>query len=346
MMEFRGVIIELVKLFKPNVYMELGTWKGYTFNAVAPLVKTAIAVDKGPMDDIKDRPNVKKYNMFTDDLAKTWKDPIDFLFIDCCHERDQVLMDFYNFSRFVKFGTGLIFMHDTHPINKNYITPGHCHDAWEAANYITKYLYHDFEIVTFPGPIAGFSILRKRTDHLSWNIGDFHMHKSSMVRMKKFLNDNLDKDKKYKILDVGSLCVSGPTITNSYKAFIQSPKWEYKGIDIIKGKNVDIVASNPFKYPIDSNSYDIVISGQTIEHTKDLDKWFKELYRVLKPGGKICIIGPSSGKIHHQPDYWRVLPDGMRALLERAGFTNIKIEIGTNEPWKDCVGIATKPKQE
>ncbi|GAG25426.1 unnamed protein product, partial [marine sediment metagenome] len=118
--------------------------------------------------------------------------------------------------------------------------------------------------------------------------------------------------------------------------------WDYTGIDIQEGRNVDIVAVNPYLFPIDHNYYDVVISGQVLEHVRKPWIWIEELYRVLKIGGQICVIAPSQGEQHNTPDYWRLFPSGMKVLLESAGFKNITVKRNDNDPWKDTIGIATK----
>ncbi|HLT08991.1 MAG TPA: class I SAM-dependent methyltransferase [Cyclobacteriaceae bacterium] len=51
----------------------------------------------------------------------------------------------------------------------------------------------------------------------------------------------------------------------------------------------------PFK-TIPSHTYDTVISFQVIEHIKDDKLFLKEIYRVLKPGGKAIISTPNIGQ--------------------------------------------------
>ena len=94
--------------------------------------------------------------------------PIDFLFIDAFHEKKQVLKDFDNFSKFVREGTGIIFMHDTHPSDEKHCGSGYCYTAWQAAWHIRKNYSENFEIVTIPFPTTGLSILRKSSKQLAW----------------------------------------------------------------------------------------------------------------------------------------------------------------------------------
>ena len=87
------------------------------------------------------------------------------------------------------------------------------------------------------------------------------------------------------------------------------------GLDMTDGKNVDVVAKDPYKFPLESNSFDLVISGQAFEHIEFPWLTIREIERVLKPGGFAIIIAPSSGAEHRYPnDCWRFYPDGMRAL--------------------------------
>lgn len=173
-MEYRGVIIELIKIMQPQVYMELGTKKGYTFNTIAPLVDLAIGVDMSGDKYIIKRPNVEFYTMKTDDFSLQCADilkgkKIDFLFIDACHEKSQVKKDFDNFTPFVEDGTGIIFLHDTHPNMESLINPGYCWDAYEFAWELRtndEYRKH-FEICTLPC-WTGMSIVRKSDKQLSW----------------------------------------------------------------------------------------------------------------------------------------------------------------------------------
>ena len=166
------------------------------------------------------------------------------------------------------------------------------------------------------------------------------MHDQSMKAMVDFFVTKWKTNIEYKfdILDVGSLRVGRQ---GAYKDNL--PKhWNYTGLDLVAGPNVDIVPDTPYEYPFSPGKFDIVISGQAVEHVEDIFRWSAELYRVLKPGGQICIIGPSTGLIHHRPDYWRILPDGMVALLHSAGFKDIVLTTYSDPKWHTIRAVATK----
>jgi demethylmenaquinone methyltransferase/2-methoxy-6-polyprenyl-1,4-benzoquinol methylase len=52
--------------------------------------------------------------------------------------------------------------------------------------------------------------------------------------------------------------------------------------------------------PLESNQFDFLSMGYALRHVSDIRAAFAEYYRVLKPGGKVCILGISkpSGVIH------------------------------------------------
>jgi len=167
-MEYRWLLLQLAEFFRPKVYVEIGVKKGYTFNAMLPYVDRGVAVD------IVKEPGVgakfSNYEFFTgtsQDFASKWEGPIDFLFIDGDHRAAAVLKDFLNLFKWVTPDTGLIFLHDTYPANRELCAEGYCSDAWKAARYIREGangahpLGLLYEIVTLPGPWAGLSIIRR-----------------------------------------------------------------------------------------------------------------------------------------------------------------------------------------
>jgi SAM-dependent methyltransferase len=136
----------------------------------------------------------------------------------------------------------------------------------------------------------------------------------------------------FSVLDVGSYNYNG-----CYKNLFN--KCNYVGLDMKNGPNVDVVSAKPYDYPFESNSFDIVISGQCLEHS--FHPWLvvKEIYRVTKIGGITCIIAPWQWPIHRYPvDCFRILPDGMKQMMKDAGFQSINCAAGET----DCYGIGAK----
>ena len=164
--EFRNLIVELVRLFNPNTYVEIGSRFGYVFNEVSKYTKRSVAVDIIEMDKIVERPGVEYHQKSSKDFAAEWTDPIDLLFIDADHSAKVLASDFMELSKWVEPHTGLILLHDTYPVNERLLKPDRCHNAW----IVAKGIKHepDFEIVTLPGPWAGLSIIRKVFNSHGW----------------------------------------------------------------------------------------------------------------------------------------------------------------------------------
>lgn len=166
------------------------------------------------------------------------------------------------------------------------------------------------------------------------------MHDASMREMKRFVNLYLDERDSLSILDVGSYSVNG-----AYTPLFNYPNWAYSGLDIEEGPNVDIVATDPYNWLIEDNSYDVVVSGQCLEHVEYPWLTMVEIARVLRPGGLHCNIAPSSGYVHEHPiDTFRYNPDGMRALAKWAELEVIEIGSSNDPLWKDTVLVARKPR--
>lgn len=56
--------------------------------------------------------------------------------------------------------------------------------------------------------------------------------------------------------------------------------------------DVDVIAGNFLEMDITENSYDMVTLWQTIEHLPQPNLFLNKIYKILKPGGYICIATP------------------------------------------------------
>ena len=88
-------------------------------------------------------------------------------------------------------------------------------------------------------------------------------------------------------------------------------------------------AKSEYEFPIADESFDIVVSGQVIEHVRKIWVWIKEVARVCRTGGYVITINPVNWEFHEAPiDCWRMYPEGMKALYDEAG---LQMEIATFE---------------
>lgn len=130
------------------------------------------------------------------------------------------------------------------------------------------------------------------------------MHESSMNLMAQFVSQYVKAP--CSVADVGSYDVNG-----TYRHLFEN--CSYIGLDIEAGPNVDRVVK---KYDFGDTQFDVVISGQCMEHVEDLHRWRDAVVRILRPGGLLCVIAPHAWPYHpHPKDCWRIFPDAMRWLF-------------------------------
>jgi SAM-dependent methyltransferase len=141
------------------------------------------------------------------------------------------------------------------------------------------------------------------------------MHKESKQYMRRAVRRYAAERPAGRVLDVGA---SGqrPWFRNMWEEI----GWEYHGLDLEPGPNIDVVLDDPWKFGLEAASYDAVISGQMLEHNEFFWLTFLEMARVLKMGGLMVHIAPSRGPEHRDPqDCWRFYRDGMLAMAKWAG---------------------------
>lgn len=171
------------------------------------------------------------------------------------------------------------------------------------------------------------------------------MHETSYSKMKAFVSYYLagKNDDFLHVLDIGARSVLGH---QTYRDFFSCQNWQFLGLDIEAGHNVDIVVNDAYAWEnIESSSFEVAISGQALEHVEFPWKTFAEVFRVLRPGGLFCLIVPSAGEEHRYPvDCWRFYPDSMRALARDAGFSVVEVftDFGLGN-WQDTFAVFQKP---
>ena len=180
------------------------------------------------------------------------------------------------------------------------------------------------------------------------------MHSSALVNLENFFSTYLKNFDNPKILDFGSQSLSDQP---SAKLILDklNIKYEYTGVDIEKGNNVDIVLEDPYKFKeISDASYDIIISTSVFEHVEFFWLTYLEVLRVLKPKGIFYFNGPSNGDFHRWPqDCWRFYPDSGNALIswaKRHSFNPIQLESFISNQylecgWNDYVSVTLKDEK-
>lgn len=148
-----------------------------------------------------------------------------------------------------------------------------------------------------------------------------------------------------KILDVGGRDLNKD---RSYKSIFENITHEYHIADIVPGEMVTHLMTDLYTIPSNDNYYDLIVSGQTIEHVKNPFKLVAEMKRVLKNNGFIILIAPSTGPRHDIIDCWRIMDDGFKSIAEDVGLEVVDDWIDKTAtdkksmPWNDHVFIGRK----
>lgn len=87
------------------------------------------------------------------------------------------------------------------------------------------------------------------------------------------------------------------------------------------GVKLDILIEPGRPLPVEGESFDTILSTQTLEHVMDFNAYVHECFRLLRPGGCLILTVPMQWRLHEQPfDYWRFTRYGVSELLNREGF--------------------------
>jgi SAM-dependent methyltransferase len=171
------------------------------------------------------------------------------------------------------------------------------------------------------------------------------MHKTAEDNAKRFFKNYVyEQTSPIKILEIGSY-IGGFNIRS-----LNPSNSEYVGVDLCGGGGVDVVLTDPYKFPFEDNSFDYAISSSCFEHSEFFWLSYLETIRVLKPNGLFYLNAPSNGDFHRFPiDCWRFFPDSGQALVnwgKRNGYNNALIEQYTSNKqddiWSDYVAIFLK----
>ena len=169
------------------------------------------------------------------------------------------------------------------------------------------------------------------------------MHRTSFDEMRRLLQKHLGDrfDEPLEVLDVGSRQVEDG-FGKTYRD-LMPPAWRYEGCDLVPGANVDLVSLCAYRIREAAECYDLVISGQCLEHVELPHLLVCEMARMCRPGGRVIVTAPWQWHYHPHPlDCWRILPHGMAALFRLAVLDVVETYLKATECW----GISRKKTSE
>jgi SAM-dependent methyltransferase len=94
----------------------------------------------------------------------------------------------------------------------------------------------------------------------------------------------------------------------------------WTNLDVKKRKGVDIVHDlNKFPYPFNDETFDMILAEHVLEHVDNFPKTMSEIYRILKPRGKLVVYVP----YYTSPNAWSH-PEHRRAFTYLTFFFFVK----------------------
>lgn len=106
---------------------------------------------------------------------------------------------------------------------------------------------------------------------------------------------------------------------------------DYKAVDMAIGDSTWNYDHLDYKAPLDNlpipdATFDAVLCTQVLEHLQKPLESVQEMYRVLKPGGRLFLTVPMSQDEHQTPyDYFRYTSYGLNYICTEAGFSVVNV---------------------
>jgi hypothetical protein len=154
------------------------------------------------------------------------------------------------------------------------------------------------------------------------------MHNSALKTAKLFFDNYCLRDKSIFIGEIGSQIYR--TEICPYTLRDVSPKNSvYVGMDFEQGEGVDIILEDPYKFPFEDDTFDVLVTSSCFEHSEMFWVSFLESLRVLKPSGVMYCNAPSSNMPYHKfpVDCWRFFPDSGKALEKWGNYSGYNVKL-------------------
>jgi hypothetical protein len=95
-------------------------------------------------------------------------------------------------------------------------------------------------------------------------------------------------------------------------------------VDLLAGPDVDVVA-DIHSVPLPDAAFELAICTGTLNLCREPAQVVAELFRLLVPGGRVHLeVGLFQPYTPEPEDYWRFTLPGLRLLMSRAGFREVR----------------------
>jgi SAM-dependent methyltransferase len=120
----------------------------------------------------------------------------------------------------------------------------------------------------------------------------------------------------------GSMVLDAGAGSQPYKSLLQHTQYEaadFEKVDKPYAKSTYVCDLKDI--PVEDKRYDYILFNQVMEHLPEPKAVLRELYRVLKPEGKLIYTGPFFYEEHEIPfDFYRYTQFSLKRMFKEAGF--------------------------
>ena len=116
-------------------------------------------------------------------------------------------------------------------------------------------------------------------------------------------------------------------------------------------EGLSTISLSPYRLPFDENTFDFVISTSVLEHAQNKEDCFREIHRVLRPGGYSMHLYPGKWYLPYEPHiyvplanyFWPHCPKWWLGLWALLGVRN---EFQQDQPWQAVAAVNNRYCQE
>jgi SAM-dependent methyltransferase len=160
----------------------------------------------------------------------------------------------------------------------------------------------------------------------------YHLYRSPLsrfynnheYRLKAFVKSVADSVRPDEVLlDIGAGdCQYKPYFAGRCKYISQ----DVGGKDVCFTYDQIDIRSEVYAIPLPDGSVDTILCTQVLEHLKYPTRAIQEMYRLLKPGGRLCVTVPLTSDEHMLPhDFFRYTRYALDFLMQEQGFAKPEI---------------------
>ena len=141
-----------------------------------------------------------------------------------------------------------------------------------------------------------------------------------------------DSPSRTKVLDFG--CgkgqMVGALLQRGFDAYGCDIKVYWSGEQTSTAERLRTISLNPYRLPFDGKSFDVVVSTSVLEHAQNTEELFREIHKVLRPGGYSMHFYPGKWYLPCEPHiyvplvnfFWPHCPKWWLALWALFGVRN------------------------